>query len=77
VIRLNGTDEDFSDDDDGQSVADPVRSKYYELPQQRRITCLSTISEVSEETDSSVLHVEEPVNRILSESTYEYRTDAV
>ncbi len=73
-IKPNGTDEEISDDDD-QSVEDPVKSRYYNF-QHRRTNFLSTISEVSEETDSSVFHTEDP-ERILSESTYEYNTSAV
>ena len=82
-LKPKGTEEEeFSDDDDDddQGVEDPVKSKYYNL-QQRRANFLSTISEVSEETDSSILHIEDPeigesMNRILSESTYEYNTDS-
>ena len=70
--------ESDDDEDHEADMVDPVRAKYTLCDNNsnghQTRNFLSTISEVSEETDSSVInseaHSSESYNRILSESTY-------
>lgn len=67
-------DEDEDDDEEDQSVPNPAKLRYDSKSFQRRPEILSTISEASEETDSSVVNSDDQTvsfQRILSESTYE------
>ena len=87
MMEDNDNDDD-DDDDDDQAIMNPAKAKYYDKDDdtflRRSKKCLlSTISEVSEETDSSVnnsikgspsgssVRSEEPFSRILSESIYD------